>query len=315
MKRIAADPEHETLRVPPTGRALDVRSADGTRLHAEVFGPDAGPTFVLLHGWTELLSYWFYVTRDLTARGYRVVAVDLRGHGHSEPAAARDYSLERFGQDLEAVLESCVPDGYRAVVAGHSLGAMTIAAWAEHHDVKRRVGAAALINTGVGDLIAEQLLFPVAPIARGLNKAVAVHGLLGSRTPLPRTSTPISHAAARYIAFGPAATPAQIAFYERMLVTCPPDARGSIGIAMSAMDLHHALAHLTVPTLVIAGADDRLTPPAHARRIAGMLPRLVELIVLPETGHMGPLERPHEISDALARLAQRVASSSRPFAV
>ena len=53
-----------------------------------------------------------------------------------------------------------------------------------------------------------------------------------------------------------------------MLVTSPPDARAKIGIAMSDMDLHHALPHLTVPTIVIAGADDRLTPPSHARRIA-----------------------------------------------
>ena len=43
---------------------------------------------------------------------------------------------------------------------------------------------------------------------------------------------------------------------------------------MSEMDLHHALARLTVPTLVIAGENDRLTPPSHARRIAEMLPAL-----------------------------------------
>ena len=120
---------------------------------------------------------------------------------------------------------------------------------------------------------------------------------------LPRESTPISHAAARYIAFGPTATPAQIAFYERMLLTCPPDVRASVGIAMSEMELHHALTRLTVPTVVIAGENDRLTPPSHARRIAGMLPDPGELIVLEETGHMGPLERPREISHALMRLA------------
>ena len=187
---------------------------------------------------------------------------------------------------------------------------MSIAAWAEHHDVSRRAGATALINTGVGNLINEQLLFPVPRVAQGLNKAIAVRGFLGARTPLPRVSTPVSYAAARYIAFGPAATPAQIAFYERMLVTCRPDVRASIGIAMSEMDLHHALAHLTVPTLVIAGENDRLTPPSHARRIAEMLPALDQLIELEETGHMGPLERPGIISAALARLAAAVAGTA-----
>jgi pimeloyl-ACP methyl ester carboxylesterase len=137
-----------------------------------------------------------------------------------------------------------------------------------------------------------------------------VRGFLGARTPLPRFSTPISYAAARYIAFGPHVTPAQIAFYERMLVLCPPDVRASIGITMSEMDLHHALERLTLPTLVIAGDRDRLTPPSHARRIAEMLPALEELIVLEDTGHMSPLERPAEISAALARLADAAAAGS-----
>jgi pimeloyl-ACP methyl ester carboxylesterase len=71
---------------------------------------------------------------------------------------------------------------------------------------------------------------------------------------------------------------------------------------MQDMDLYHVLPRLTVPTLVMAGEDDRLTPPTHARRIAEELPELFELVVLPETGHMGPLERPDEVCDALRRL-------------
>ncbi len=305
MRRIATDPEQSVLSSPPTGRPLAVRSADGTMLHAELFGADDGDTVVLAHGWTEMLSYWAYEIGELAGKGFRIVAYDLRGHGHSDPAVDGDYAMLRFGEDLEAVLAACVPDRRRALVAGHSLGAMSIAAWAEHHDVRTRVGAAALLNTGVGDLIAQQLLFPVPAFAQAVNKTVAVHGFLGTRAPLPHVSTPASHAAIRYIAFGHDASPAQVAFYERMLWACPPDARARIGIAMSEMDLHHALSHLTVPTLVIAGADDRLTPPAHAQKIAQMLPELAGLVVLPGTGHMAPLERATEVSRAIAELAGR----------
>jgi pimeloyl-ACP methyl ester carboxylesterase len=67
---------------------------------------------------------------------------------------------------------------------------------------------------------------------------------------------------------------------------------------------------LTVPTLVMAGANDRLTPPAHAERIAAVLPQLDQLIVLPATGHMGPLERPDEITEALVALAQHAGISA-----
>jgi pimeloyl-ACP methyl ester carboxylesterase len=301
-RRIARDPAKEALDDVPKGRAQSIRSADGTRLHVEVFGREDGETVVLAHGWTEALMYWTYVIRALRDRGLRVVAYDLRGHGDSAPASGSDYSIPRFGEDLEAVLAGCVPEGQRAVVAGHSLGAMSIASWAETHDVERRVRAAALLNTGVGDLIAEHLLLPLPSIAQAINRAIALHGFLGARAPLPRFSTPLSYAAIRYIAFGPDASPAQVAFFERMLVTCPPDVRADVGIAMSEMDLHHALPRLTVPTIVMAGADDKLTPPSHARRIAEMLPQLRRLTVLEQTGHMSPLERPDEVSAALAEL-------------
>jgi pimeloyl-ACP methyl ester carboxylesterase len=303
MRRIASDPEHAVLASPPHGRALRVRSPDGTMLNAEIFGAEDAATFVLAHGWTETLCYWAYIISGLCERGFRVVAFDLRGHGDSDPAVDGDYAMARFGEDLEAVLEAGVPEGHHAVVVGHSLGAMSVAAWAEHHDVGRRVGAAALLNTGFGDLVAESLLFPLPRIAHALHHAIAVRGFLGARAPLPRISTPASHAVIRYMAFGPAASPAQVAYYERMLVACPPDVRASVGIAMSEMELHHVLPRLTVPTLVMAGENDRLTPPSHARRIADMLPSLEKLIVLEDTGHMAPLERPAAVTAALGDLA------------
>jgi pimeloyl-ACP methyl ester carboxylesterase len=307
MRRIARDPEKAALDDTPKGRAQSVSSDDGTTLHVEVFGPEDGETVVLAHGWTEAIQYWTYVIRGLVDKGLRVVAYDLRGHGDSAPAKGGDYAIPRFGEDLEAVLAACVPQGRRAVVAGHSLGAMSIASWAEKHDVERHVKAAALLNTGVGDLIAEHLILPLPGIAQAVNRVIARHGFLGSRAPLPRFSTPLSYAAIRYIAFGPDASPAQVAFFERMLVTCPPQVRADIGIAMSEMDLHDALPRLTVPTLVFAGAEDRLTPPSHARRIAEMLPQLRRLTVLENTGHMTPLERPDVVIDALAELASLTA--------
>jgi len=302
VRRISHDPEHDPLAEPPEGRVRLAASADGTILHVEAFGPEDGPTVVLAHGWTEALQYWTYVIRALSERGIRVVAYDQRGHGKSESASGGDYDLERFGEDLEAVLTACVPDGERAVVVGHSLGAMSIVSWAEDHDVTRHVGAAVLLNTGVGDLIAEQLLFPLPQIAQALNRTVATRGFLGNKAPLPRFSTPLSSAVIQYVAFGPEASPAQVAFYERMLITCPADARAKTGIAMSAMELHHALPRLTVPTIVIAGAEDRLTPPSHARRIAGQLPQLRRLTILPDTGHMTPLERPDAVIAAVVEL-------------
>jgi pimeloyl-ACP methyl ester carboxylesterase len=305
-RQIADDPEQEVLANPPEGQPLEIRSPDGTVLRAELFGPEEGLPVILAHGWTEDLRYWIYQIRELSERGLRVVAYDHRGHGDSQSAAGDDYSIDRFGEDFEAVLSTVVPDGSLALVAGHSLGAMTIAAWAQRHDVHRRVGAAALINTGVGNLVAEQLLVPVPSIAQAINKTIAVHGFLGNRAPLPRFSMPLIASAVRYMVFGPAATPAQVAFFERELIACPPDVRANVGIALSELELHDALPRLDVPTIVIAGDQDRLTPAAHARRIAEMLPRLERLMVLEETGHMAPLERPQAVTDALLELAANI---------
>ncbi len=305
QRQIARDPERASLAEPPEGESLSITSADGTILHAEAFGPPDGDPIVLGHGWTESLQFWIYQIRSLSERGFRVIAYDLRGHGESQPAARDDYSIDRFGDDLEAVLTQALPAADRVVIAGHSLGAMAIAAWAERHDVRERVAAAALINTGVGDLVAEHLLVPVPGLAQAINRTFAVHGFLGSRAPLPRFSTPLTAGAIRYVAFGPAATPAQVAFYERMLIACPPDVRANVGIALSELELHDALPRLVVPTTVIAGDRDRLTPAGHARRIAEMLPNLERLIILDDTGHMAPLERPDAVTQALVQLARR----------
>jgi pimeloyl-ACP methyl ester carboxylesterase len=300
LHRVAGDPDFAALSEPLGGRPLDVRSADGTRLHAEAFGPDDGELIVLAHGWTEQLAIWGPVIRRLSANGVRVVAYDLRGHGHSGPAAGDDYALERFGEDVEAVLAVGTDDGTRATVVGHSLGAMSIAAWAERHDVEARAKAAALVNTGLGDVMTGHLLFG-ALLAR-LNTRLGARLVLGSRAPMPGFSSPIQHAAIRHAAFGPTATFGQVAFYERMLMTCPADVRAAAGIAISGMDLWHAVERLTVPTLVVAGERDRLTPPAHAQRMARELPDLQALVVLPDTGHMAPLERPDELCVALTEL-------------
>ncbi len=302
-RRLARDPKRRELENPPRGRDLTLSSADGTRLHAEVFGPDDGQTVLLVHGWTETEGIWIYVIPQLVSRGFRVVAIELRGHGDSEPAASDDYSLARFGEDIEAAVASCVPEGEHAVLAGHSLGAMAIVAWSEHHEVSRRVGAIALLNTGIGDLVSEHLVVPVPKFAKALNEAISVRLFLGAPGPIPRVSTPVSHFLTRHFAFGPTASPAQIAFYERMMADCSWRVRADSGIAMSRMELHHALPRLTVPTLVMAGEKDRLTPPSHARRIASELPEPHRLVVLPNTGHMAPIERPDEIVEQFAELA------------
>jgi pimeloyl-ACP methyl ester carboxylesterase len=302
LRAIAADPDFRALSAPLGGRPLHgVVAPDGTRLHVERFGDDAAPaTLVLAHGWTEQLSFWGPVIRRLTGPELTIVAYDLRGHGSSDQAAGGDYSLQRFGEDLEAVLTAAGGDPARTAVGGHSLGAMSIAAWAAAHDVADRVAAAALVNTGLSELIGGALIF--GELGAKLSPEWLGTSLLGSSRPMLPVSTPLSQAISRHVAFGPDASPGTVAFYERMLLDTDAGVRGATGIALSTLDLSAAVERIAVPTLVVAGDRDRLTPAAHARRIAAALPLPAGLVVLRRTGHMGPLERPDEVTDALRGL-------------
>ncbi|HWE09836.1 MAG TPA: alpha/beta fold hydrolase [Solirubrobacteraceae bacterium] len=314
LRSLAQDHEYARLSAPLGGRPFRVSSADGTSLHAEAFGADSDltrPALVFAHGWTEQLSFWGPVIQHLEPSGLRLIAYDLRGHGRSAPGVDGDYALERFGEDVEAIVSAADPGDGRVTVVGHSLGAMAIAAWAEHHQPGEHAQAAALVNTGLGDLLASHLLF--GELAKILNHPWAGRAFMGARLPVPPFSSPLQQAVIRYAAFGPDATPGQVAFYERMLMDCPVDVRAACGVALSDMDLWHAVANLTIPTLVVTGDRDRLTPPAHARRIAEELPQPVGLIELRDTGHMSPLERPAELGEALERLTRDTAPAPPIF--
>jgi pimeloyl-ACP methyl ester carboxylesterase len=302
LRRIGTDPADAALRAFQAGRPVTVISADGTELHAEEFGPETAPTIVLIHGWTEAIAYWAFVIDELK-RDFRVIAYDLRGHGRSGRATDADYSLERFGQDVDAVLRAAVAGGRVRLVAGHSLGAMSIASWAHQFDVAAHAESAALLNTGLGGLIAGAAVVAVPAFAERLRDPLGRRLFLGSSSPIPPFTSPLHHFLISYIAFGPTATPGMVEFYRRLITACPADVRAAVGLAMADMELNPALAKLTIPTLVMAADRDRLTPVAQAERIASELPRLTELIVLPNTGHMGPLERPAEVSAALRELA------------
>jgi pimeloyl-ACP methyl ester carboxylesterase len=303
-RRIAADPVGPLLFDHPPGREVAVTGADGTRLHVEVFGPEDAPPVVLVHGWTCALRFWRRQIRELMA-DHRVIAYDLRGHGRSGTPEGGDWSPDALADDLQAVLEQTIPDGRQALVVGHSLGAMTVVAWAGRHPdaVRERAGAAALLNTGIGDLVSEALLIRAPDALSGVNQAVGSL-LLGAAAPMPSRPAPISHRLVRYIALSRTASPAEVRFCEDLVLNCHPRVRASFGRELTRLDLREAVASLTVPTLVVAGRADRLTPPPHAHGLADTLPDCVGLLEL-EGGHMGPIERAEQVTDALRDLAAR----------
>ncbi|WP_169794459.1 alpha/beta fold hydrolase, partial [Streptomyces prasinus] len=72
---------------------------------------------------------------------------------------------------------------------------------------------------------------------------------------------------------------------------------------LGLLDLDHGVGELRVPTAVVVGTADRLTPPVHARTIASRLPHCLGLTELPGIGHMTPVEAPEQVTGMIRELA------------
>ena len=299
----------------PPGKTMIVHSADGTRLHTEVFGPADGYPIVLAHGITCSLRVWHEQINELSG-DFRVIAYDHRGHGRSGVPGGKSYSLDYLAADLDAVLAGTLAPGERALIAGHSMGGIAISAWADRfrHRVAERADAVALINTTTGDLLDKIQLLPVPgrfKAARIMAARNMIRSLGGA--PLLNGTQPGSRRFLQMMAVGTGADPAITRFLHDLFAATPAAGRGAwarVLVDEMGHDGHIDLSGLTVPTLVIGSTKDRLLPMCQARKIAESAPNLVELVEMPG-GHCAPLEHPDEVNNYLRDLAVSSTESAR----
>ncbi|MDQ3979205.1 MAG: alpha/beta hydrolase [Actinomycetota bacterium] len=310
-RAVSEDPEWSELQREIHSTPVDVTSIDGTRLHAEVFGPNDAPTIILVHGWCCSLRFWHYQLKDLV-HAFRIVAYDLRGHGRSDRSRTGDYSTDVLAADLDAVVRACVPPGEQVVVVGHSMGGMSIVAWAAAHpgEVPHRLAGVVLVDTGMSELIVRSRL---GPRISGLSAIRTATGrlLLSIPLPLPAPPDPIVTRLVRYVALSNKARPAHVWFCTQMVVDCSPVVRAACGTTLARLDLTECLPSLTVPTVVLVGDDDVLTPPAQSQLIAASVPgsRLFHIL---SAGHMSPVEKHEEVTRHIRTIADRTLLGADP---
>ncbi|WP_405830479.1 alpha/beta fold hydrolase [Streptomyces sp. NBC_00105] len=282
---------------PAARRELVADSADGARLHVEVHGDEGAPAVVLAHGWTCSTAFWAAQVRALAAT-HRVIAYDQRGHGRSP--AARAHSTTALADDLVAVLGATLAPGERAVVAGHSMGGMTIMAAAGRPEFAEHAAAALLCSTGSSRLVAEA---QVLPVRAGRARTRITGAVLGSRAPLGPV-TPVARKILKYATMGPGSAPDKVEACARIVHACPTGVRHAWSRVLAGLDLGAEVARLSVPTAVIGGTADRLTPIVHARALAAALPNCVGLTELTGMGHMTPVEAPEAVTRAVRELTE-----------
>ncbi|WP_245556872.1 alpha/beta fold hydrolase [Jongsikchunia kroppenstedtii] len=284
---------------------MEAISADGTRLAYNEFGLGReAPLLVFSHGWSCQSEFW-RPQIDKFAATHRVVVYDQRGHGGSD-RGSRPFSARALGDDLEAILRCVVNPVRKAVVIGHSMGGMSIMAWAAGYpeSVNELSRGVLLASTGAAQLVSKStLLSPSRRETGGFAERVLAKGL-GLGGPEVKASL-LARALIKYATMGPRASISAVEQCTEVLLQCPPVTRGLWGNVLATIDVRSGIDQLTVPVSVIVGTSDRLTPQVHSTEIADRLrgqDYLSEIVVLPLVGHMSNVEAPQEFNMCVTRL-------------
>jgi pimeloyl-ACP methyl ester carboxylesterase len=297
------------------GTTMRVRSFDGTELEVGVVGPTVGPTLVFSHGFSGDMTTWHYQWKHFAGR-YRCVLYDHRGHGRSESATEGDYSLRALGCDLRAVLDATVSEG-SAVLFGHSMGGMAIMALAESNpeEFGGRVRAAVLADTSASDLVREIVSGLGARASAFLARQAA---RLAGRAPASRLRARVmarrsglAFLVAEASNFGPHASPSLIDHVVSVAAEARPEVWSRLMASLMDMNLTEALTNIAVPSLVIVGDVDRLTPPLAAEAMARRLPD-PKVVVLEGAGHCAMLERHAQFNAVVERFLEDHLPPRRP---
>jgi pimeloyl-ACP methyl ester carboxylesterase len=277
------DPDAGRLGQLRFDEARRLPSHDGGSIYTESRGE--GPPIVLAHGVTLSSRVWVKQFDSLPAAGARVIAFDHRGHGESTVGDS-GHSVENLGRDLRTVLEDL--DLHDAVLVGHSMGGMAVQELVIRHPevVRERVRGVVLLST----MAKTQL-----SASRRLRCAVermSERFTLGSIMARPELGTMFVR-----IGFGREPVASHLELTREMLATCDAETSREAVNALFGLDLTAELPSVDVPTLVIGGTRDVITPPGESRRIARLVPA-ARLVMFEGAGHMLMLERTAEL-DAL----------------
>jgi pimeloyl-ACP methyl ester carboxylesterase len=239
-------------------------------------------TLLFLHGVGGGHAAWDRQLPYFTARGYRALAWDQPGYGGAEPVAP--YDLEQVAAALKRRM-----GGEPAILVGHSMGGFV--AQEAYTRFPESVRALVLCFTsaafgGSGSDFARQFIAArIAPLDEGRTMAEIAARLM----PAMR---------------GSRSDPAGLALAERVMAAVPPETYRKAVRLLTTFDRREQLAHIRVPTLLMAGSDDRVAPAAAMERMAQKIPG-AEFVLLDGCGHLGPMDQPDPFNEALAQFIER----------
>jgi pimeloyl-ACP methyl ester carboxylesterase len=285
--RLAAARRETVSRVaaaPPTGHF--VRAAD-VEMYVQETGPRSGPPVLLIHGtgaWSEI---WRRTLDTLAAVGYHAVAIDMPPFGYSERPTNADYGDEAQGRRILGVIAALRLE--RVTLVGHSFGA------------RPTMEAFFLDNARIARLVLVDAALGLDTTARSTGSAVRAalaatpvrDALVSATLTNPRFTARLLRG---LVADTSAVTQERITMLQQPFVRQRTTASYSEWLRPFVLSHERTLAtdraryrDIHVPTLVLWGDADSVTPVAQGREIAGLIPGS-SLVELPGVGHIPAIE-------------------------
>lgn len=217
--------------------------------------------------------------------GYPSHAWDQPGYGKS--ATVEPYDFEQVSAALRRLIEAL--GGEPVVLVGHSMGGMV----------------AQEAYARFPELVKALVLCFTSPAFAGADTAFAREFIAARLAPLDAGQT-MAEIAARLMPTmrGTQSDPEGLALAERVMAEVPPETYRKAVRMLTTFDRRRELAAIRVPTLLIAGTDDRTAPPAVMQKMAQKIPG-AEYVLLEGCGHLGPMDQPQAFNAALEDFLRR----------
>jgi len=279
--------------VPDAFTSSTVR-AGGHVLAFHESGPADGPVLLLLHGLASDAGTWDKAVGPLARRGFRVLALDLLGHGRSDKPDS-EYLLDDFADSLEGFF---VALGLaRATVCGHSLGGAVAVHFAACYP--ERVARLVLVSAGGLGREVHPLLraasLPIAPaVLRAALRPGARRVYRSARVHRALRLTPDNLVNLRRAARALGTAEGRASFFAALRGVIEPGGQRGSFIDMDTLPRD-------LPTLIVWNAGDPVIPVAHARAARAHLPASSSLVIFEEKGHEPHRRNAERFADEVAR--------------
>lgn len=291
------------------GTHRTVLAADGVLLHVEIDESDVPLTLIFVHGYALTLETFRYQRAALQGKA-RLVFFDQRSHGQSGQGEFDSHHVDQLGHDLGTVIDAVAATG-PLVLVGHSMGGMSIMALADQRPdlIASRVFGIALLSTSAGGIQGLHHALPLG-FSRAFDVlAPPIAAALAKRKEWVERSrwqdTDLGLLLIRLYSFGSTGTQEGSRFVASMVSSTPVEAIAEFLPALQAHDKRESLGNLEgVDLLVMVGEKDRLTPPDRSVDIVERIPG-AEFVLVPDAGHMLPIEKHDIVNQALLALVDR----------